>query len=147
MPAGEKRKTLMSYDRTVNRYQENAVLTTNREELIPLLYEHLLVSLRRASRQISERDIEGKAASVEKAQAILFELLSSLDLDAEGELASRLASLYTYFLKELGEASRTLDARRLDPLIEMVSSLHESWAEAVRQVTGAKGREDAGRMA
>jgi len=137
----------MSYDRTVNRYQENAVLTTSREDLIPLLYEHLLVSLRRASRQISDRDIQGKAASVGKAQSILYELLGSLDFEAGEELASRLASLYTYFLKELGEASRALDAKRLDPLIEMVSSLHESWVEAVRQVTEERGREDVGRMA
>lgn len=137
----------MSYDRTVNRYQEDAVLTSSREQLIPLLYEHLLVNLRRASKQISEKDIEGKAASVEKAQSILFELLSSLDFDVGGELASRLASLYGYFLQELGEASRTLDATRLDPLVEMVSSLHESWTEAARIVAEERGNGSAGRTA
>ncbi len=127
----------MKYDARIQAYQENAVLTTSREQLVPLLYEHLLVNLRRAVRQIRERDIEGKAASVEKASAILFELLGSLDFEAGGELAARLASLYNYFLRELSEASRTLDARRLEPVIEMVASLHESWVAAVRVVTGS----------
>lgn len=127
----------MKYDARIQAYQENAVLTTSREQLVPLLYEHLLVNLRRAVRQIRERDIEGKAASVEKASAILFELLGSLDFEAGGELAARLASLYNYFLRELSEASRTLDARRLEPVIEMVASLHESWVAAVRVVTSS----------
>ena len=124
----------MSYEQTANAYRQNAILSTSREQLVPLLYEHLLVSLRRASNQIASKDIEGKAASVEKASAILYELLGSLDHGAEDELASRLASLYTYFLQELGEASRHLDAKRLGPLIEMVSSLHESWVEAANLV-------------
>jgi flagellar protein FliS len=108
----------------------------SREQLIPLMYEHLLVGLKRASKQIREKDIEGKAASVEKASGILYELLASLNFDEGGEIASRLASLYTYFLKELTEASRTLNAARLDPLIEMVTSLHDAWVEATQKAPG-----------
>ena len=128
----------MSYDQTANQYRQNAVLSTSREQLVPLLYEHLLVNLRKAHRQIGSQDIEGKAQSVEKASAILYELLGSLDFESLDELASRLASLYTYFLKELGDASHSLNEQRLDPLIEMVSSLHESWLEAARLVSGQR---------
>jgi flagellar protein FliS len=128
----------MSYKSSGNAYQDTAVMSTSREQLVPLLYEHLLVSLRRASKQIQNGDIEGKAASVEKATAILYELLGSLDFDVDQELASRLASLYTYFLKEINEASWSLKARRLDPLIEMIASLHESWVEAARIVAEQK---------
>ena len=133
----------MSYQRMTDAYQTTSVLSTSREQLVPVLYEHLLVSLRRASKQIESGDIEGKAESVEKASAILYELLGSLDYDADQELTSRLASLYTYFLKELSEASWSLKARRLDPLIEMVGSLHESWVEAVRIVSEQNQGEEA----
>jgi flagellar protein FliS len=124
----------MNYQANADAYRENSVMGMRREDLIPLMYEHLLVGLKKASKQIEERDIEGKAASVEKASGILYELLASLNFDEGGEVASRLASLYTYFLKELTEASRTLEARRLDPLIEMVSSLHEAWVEAAEKI-------------
>jgi flagellar protein FliS len=137
----------MSYQQSGNAYKATSVLTTSREQLVPLLYEHLLVNLRRASKQIQSGDVQGKAASVEKATAILYELLGSLDFDADNELASRLASLYTYFLKEINEASWSLKARRLDPLIEMVGSLHESWAEAARIVSEQKKAETAGSTA
>ena len=137
----------MSYQNKGNAYQATEVLSTSREQLVPLLYEHLLVSLRRAAKQIRSGDIEGKAQSVEKATAILYELLGSLDFDADNELASRLASLYTYFLKEINEASWSLKARRLDPLIEMVGSLHESWVEAARIVSEQKKVEAAGSSA
>jgi flagellar protein FliS len=133
----------MSYEQNTNAYLKNAILSTSREQLVPLLYEHLLVSLRRASKQLSSRDIEGKAASIDKASAILYELLGSLDFEAQDEMASRLASLYTYFLQEVGDASRHLDGKRLDPLIEMVFSLHESWVEAARLVSGDQETEEA----
>jgi len=133
----------MSYDQTANTYKESSILGSRREQLVPLLYQHLLVNLRRAAKQMSAGDIEGKAASVEKATAILYELLGSLDFEAGEELASRLASLYSYFLKELAEASRTLDADRLNPIIEMISSLHESWVEAARIVAEERGNESA----
>jgi len=112
-------------------YRESSVMGMSQKQLIPLLYEHLLVGLKRASKQIRERDVEGKAVSVEKATGILYELLASLDFDQGGEIAGRLASLYTYFLKEITEASRSLDADRLDPLVDMISSLYEAWLEVV----------------
>lgn len=126
----------MNYGNPQDAYRENSVLNMNQEELVPLLYEHLLVSLRRASKQISSGDVVGKASSIEKASSIIYELLGTLDFEVGGELATRLASLYSYFLKEITEASRTLEAERLDPLIDMVGSLHESWVEAVEIVSG-----------
>jgi flagellar protein FliS len=126
----------MSYGRAQDAYQQSSVLNLRREELVPLLYEHLLVSLRRASKQITSGDFEGKAASIDKATSILYELMGTLDFEVGGEVASRLASLYAYFLKEISRASKDLEAQRLAPLIEMVSSLHESWVEAVKIATG-----------
>ena len=47
-------------------YQQVRVLSSSREELVPLLYERLLQHLRRASAQIEARDLEGQAASLTK---------------------------------------------------------------------------------
>jgi flagellar secretion chaperone FliS len=124
----------MSYNNKLVAYQENRVASSSPEQLVALLYEHLLVSLKRAAKQIQAREVEEKARSVEKATSILHELLASLDFETGGEIAPRLASLYSFFLREVAEASRSLDAARLEPLIEMVASLHESWLEAVRTV-------------
>ena len=122
------------------QYQQVRVMSSRREGLVPLLYERLLVHLRRASAQIEASDLEGKAESLGSASEIVFELLSSLDFDAGGEIASRLAGLYGFFSRELMEIGRTLDRERLARVIEMVASLHEEWAQAAAMAQpGANG--------
>lgn len=116
-------------------YLDNEVMSASKERLIPMLYEGILKNLRRADKQIGARDIEGKSESLSKASAIVYELLGTLDYDAGGELAHRLAALYGYFSKEILEVGRTLDRRRLDALVGMVATLHGAWDEAARQVS------------
>jgi flagellar protein FliS len=137
----------MTGQRNASAYLEAKVLSSSREELVPLLYEHLCANLRRAAAQIEEGDIEGKAASVDRASAIIFELLASLDFEAGGDLASRLAALYSFFVREIAEASRTLDRPRLERVIGMVESLHGAWRQAAAQTAGRSrgvGRRAAG---
>jgi flagellar protein FliS len=117
------------------------VLSAPKERLIPMLYEGILKNLRRADKQIGARDIEGKSESLTKAADIVYELLGTLDFEAGGELAQRLAGLYGYFAKEILDVSRTLDRQRLGALIEMVASLHGAWDEAARQATSGGDRD------
>lgn len=124
----------MSYGKQTARYNEAKILGSSREQLVVLLYEHLLVHLRRAAIQIHNRDFEGKAASFEKASDILYELLGSLNLEAGGELASRLAALYGWFITEIGDVSRTLDRERLERMIAIVGNLHDAWVQAAAQL-------------
>lgn len=124
----------MTYARQTAAYKNSQVVGSSREQLVVLLYEHLLANLRRAALQIHRRDFEGKADSLQRASDIVFELLSSLDTRAGGELASRLAALYSWFISEISAIGRSLDSQRLDKLIAIVSDLHESWSDAARQV-------------
>jgi len=130
----------MSYGNQASRYKEAKILGSSPEQLVLLLYEHLLVSLRRATLQIQKRDIEGKATSLQRASDIVFELLASLNFEAGGELASRLAALYGWFITEITDVSRTLDRPRLERLIAIVGTLHEAWIQAAAQLqNGANG--------
>ncbi len=122
----------MGYSAYTSKYLENDVISRSKEWLVPLLYEHLLAQLRRAQAQIEQRDFEGKAASLEKASAIVIELMGSLDREKGGDLAQRLAALYAYFGIEILAVGMTLDTRRLTKIMEMASSLHESWVIAAR---------------
>jgi len=111
-------------------YPEADVMSRSKEWLVPLLHEHLLSSLRRARAQIEAGDIEGKAVSIERASAIVMELLGSLDAEKGGEIAGHLGSLYGFFAGEILTASRTLDAARLNRLLVMISELHATWVAA-----------------
>ena len=134
----------MQAERQSSRYQEMEVLSASRERLIPLLYEHLLVNLKRGGLHIRRGDIEGKYASLARAKDIVFELVGSLDMEAGGDLARRLGSLYAFWVREITASDREMNADRLDRVVEMVTSLHESWVEAVDRVEAERGGSAAG---
>ena len=137
----------MSYASQTSRYLENDIMSRRPEWLVPLLYEHLLVCFERASVQMAAGDIEGKAASLEKASAILAELLSSLDLEKGGEIAKQLSALYAFFAGELLTISRTQDRAALARMAAMVSELHGAWVAAAEEVAPRTGRPAASRPA
>lgn len=135
----------MRYGNGASAYRETRVMSSSPEQLVPMLYERLLVHLRRAEAQITARDFEGKGESLKKASEIVFELLSNLNFEAGGELASRLAALYAFFANEITEVGRTLDAERLGRVVEMVGSLHEAWSSiAATHQNGAAAGHTAG---
>lgn len=115
-------------------YRETEILSSSPARLVPLLYEQLLVSLRRGILQIRKGDIEGKFDSLARAADIIGELLAALDFDAGAELAGRLASLYGFWATEISTAGRELNEHRLERVAEMVASLSEAWREASRIV-------------
>lgn len=115
-------------------YRDAEVMSSSPERLVPLLYERLLVSLKRGALSIQNQDIEGKHEQLQRAVDIVYELLGSLDFEQGGEIAQRLASLYTFWSKEISQAGRALQADRIQRVAAMVAELHESWVEAVRVV-------------
>jgi flagellar secretion chaperone FliS len=124
----------MSYGGSRDRYLENEVLSRPREWLVPLLYEHLLSSLRRAGVQMDLGDYEGKGKSLGKANAIVLELAASLDGEQGGDLAKNLSGLYAFFVTEIRGISRTMDTRRLHRLVGIIAELHEAWVGAAEQL-------------
>lgn len=122
--------------RTGKSYLEAEVMSSSPEQLVPMVYRALLKNLRRAVDQIESGDIAGKSESVSKATAIILELAASLDM-SQGDISRQLSSLYQYFLTEIEAASRTLDASRFGPTIEMISRLEEAWANAAAEVATA----------
>jgi flagellar protein FliS len=124
----------MSYGNASTRYLEAEVLSRQPEWLVPLMYEHLLLNLRRASKQIELGDQEGKTVSLDKASAIVMELIGALDFERGGELARQLSGLYLFFSTEMIGARQQVDTARLQRLIQMISDLHEAWSQAAEAV-------------
>jgi flagellar protein FliS len=125
----------MAYGSSAAQYLETEILSRPKEWLVPLVYEHLLSSLSRAKVQIQTRDLEGKAASLQKASDIVFELLTSLDEERGGQVARDLGSLYTFLASEILVVGRSLDTTHLQRLIAIVQELHEAWVQAAEQVS------------
>jgi flagellar protein FliS len=95
--------------------------------LVPVLYERLSQALRLAQVAIVAGDIAGKSAALERASAVVFELLAAVDFQQGGELAPRLAALYGFFASELLVIGRTSDREQLGRLLDMITVLSGPW--------------------
>jgi flagellar secretion chaperone FliS len=127
----------MSYTRQATRYRETEVLTATPGQLVVLLYDHLLLSLRRARTAMDARDAEAQSASLEKGRDVLTELLVTLDRDRGGEVASNLAALYSFLLGELVQVGIRADVARLDRVTGMISDLRDAFALASTSVVAS----------
>jgi len=127
----------MSYTRQATRYRETEVLTATPGQLVVLLYDHLLLSLRRARTAMDARDVEAQSASLEKGRDVLTELLVTLDRDRGGEVASNLAALYSFLLGELVQVGIRADVARLDRVTGMIGDLRDAFAQASTSVVAS----------
>jgi len=73
-----------------------------------------------------------------KAQAIVTELQSSLDMKVEGNLPMTLYRLYDYFTRELNEANRSKTQQPIDNIVPFVKELRDGWAEMLTKQGGEK---------
>lgn len=119
-------------------YRTNAVLTASPGQLVLMLYDGVLKALAIAR--------EGFAASPEdprriqiineqllKAQAILNELQSGLNMEVGGEFARTMHRLYDYHNRRLLEANLR---KQLEPVVEvekLVRELRDAWAQMLSQ--------------
>ena len=124
----------MSYSRQATRYRETEVLTATPGQLVVLLYDHLLLSLRRARTAMDSGDLGLQSESLEKA-----ELFVTLDRERGGEVAANLGALYSFLLGELVQVGIRSDAARLDRVAHMIGELREAFAQvASTAVVGAR---------
>lgn len=109
------------------RYREAEVLSASPAQLVVIVYEHLLINLRRARLQLA--DAGPRCDALERARAALSELLVTLDHEKGGLVADRLGSLYTFMLGELAVLGVKPDSERLDAILAIAGELHGAFAQ------------------
>ena len=120
----------MSYGKQAARYRETEVLTATPGQLVVLLFDHLLVSLRRAKTAMENGEFEQQGEHLEKSRNVLTELLVTLDRERGGEIAINLSALYSFLLGELVQVGVRADHARLDRVTHMIEELRSAFAEA-----------------
>ena len=83
-----------------------------------------------AKKKIDEKDYAAKGTYLGKVQAILSELMSSLDFSVAPELCERLEQLYLYMMERLTKANLDLDTQPVDEVVELLKTLRDGWNEA-----------------
>ena len=113
---------------------ETAVEAADPHKLVLMLFEGALLALASASlhmrRKGSAEDLARKGEAISKAIDIIDNgLKASLDLEAGGELAGRLAALYDYMSARLLLANVRNEPAVLDEVGHLLAELKGAWEQ------------------
>jgi flagellar secretion chaperone FliS len=109
-------------------YRESSVLTASPEQLVVMLYDGAGRFRRQAEITMAEGEHERAHDRLNRAEAIIDELLATLDMD-QGQVAERLQSIYVYCKRCLMEARRDRDVPKIALVGRLLSELREAWAQ------------------
>lgn len=121
--------------RAQRAYAECRVRGADPQQLLALLYDGLLQSVRAGQRALQEKQWEEAQVALSKARRIVTYLSQSLRPEG-GEITERLRPLYAYCFEGIGRASLEQRPELLDGVAKVVGELSGAWtalAQSPRQ--------------
>lgn len=110
-------------------YKSAGVLTASPAQLVVMLYDGAVRFLRQAAVAMDDGDLPRSNGRLQRGEAIIDELLNTLDFDKGGDVAPRLRDLYLFCLRHLGEARMERDSTKVLEVAGLMGELRESWAQ------------------
>jgi flagellar protein FliS len=117
-------------------YRESSVMTASPEQLVVMLYDGAARFLRQAEMAFGEQAWQHAFDRLTRGEAILDELLATLNMDA-GEIAERLQAIYVFCKRCLIEARLQRSPEKIAQVIALLGDLREAWASLAAGATPA----------
>jgi flagellar protein FliS len=119
----------VSYGKYVYEYKKNAVNGASPLQLVIMLYDGALRFMEAGKHAMAKRDIYNQNLNLQKAQNIVTELISTLNVEVGGEVAKNLLSLYAFCFTQLVEANVYDRQNQIDAAMRVMSGLRDSWVK------------------
>ena len=117
-----------TYTSARQAYAESTILTASQEQLVVMLYDGAIRSLRQSAEAMRRGDRERSRNRMRSGEAIIDELNGSLDMN-HGEIPSRLRSIYLFCKRLLIVANVETDPGAIDVVVRLLSELRDAWYE------------------
>ena len=114
-------------------YAKTQVQTASSVQVVVLLYDGVIQSLKLAQEGIEVNNMKDKARFLDRALSVVNELSASLDMEQGGAIATDLRRLYEYVQYELTQSNLHHDSARLNGPIRCLGVVREAWVELARQ--------------
>lgn len=115
------------------RYLETAVETAHPARLVVMLYDGAIRFLNEAEDAMNRADYERQNHFIIKAQRIVAELMSSLDMHKGAHIAENLLNLYAYIYNQLIEANMGDQVEMIGHVRGLLQELREAWDQVACQ--------------
>lgn len=114
-----------------NAYQSVQVTTTDRGRLLLMMYEGAIKFLKQSKAGLEENDMAKFCRFLSKGQAIIAELMNTLDFEKGGSIARDLDRLYDFMLFYLTEANLYRDPKRVTKTIGLLETIYSAYKEII----------------
>jgi len=117
----------------ITGYKKTVLATTDRVQIILMLYEGILNHIKIAKQKVERGDVLTKGTHLSKATLIVTELSNILDMEKGGEISQNLRSLYTYVVQRLIYANLNNDLTALEEAEKVVGTIKDGWKEMMKE--------------
>ncbi len=121
---------------TAQEYRRQQILTASPEMLTLMLYNGAIRFINEGIKFIGEEQKEKSNASLLRAQDVMIELMSSLNM--EYEIANELYPLYDYIYRALIVGNLANNIEKLEEAKELILELRDTWNEAMKKAAEDK---------
>jgi flagellar protein FliS len=115
---------------SANVYKQQQILTATPEKLILMLYNGCLKFMGEATTAIGAKDIQAAHKACVRAQDIVSELMSVLNMDYP--ISKELYTLYEYVNHQLLQANLKKDAQYIADARVVITNIRDGWIEAMK---------------
>ena len=127
----------MQYEKIARSYKAQSIQTASPGKLVLMLFDGALRFMAAATRAFDEDDFTKRNEDINnnliRAQNIVTELQSSLDMSVPGDLPGTLYRLYDYVLHQLQQANLKKIVGPIGEGEKTINELREAWAEMLTQ--------------
>ena len=113
-----------------NAYKQNSVSTASPGELTLMLYNGCIKFIGKAKVSMEAKNISEKNYNIQRTQAIISELIVTLNMDFE--ISKQMHPLYDYMNRRLIEANIKNDVTILDEVEGLVTEFRDTWKEVIK---------------
>lgn len=111
-------------------YQNNSVNTSTPGELTLMLYNGCLKFIQQAKKALETGDIEEKNKATQKAQAIVSELMVTLDTSVA--VSEQMMTLYDFVNNRLLEANIKNESKFYDEAADIMTEFRDTWKQVIQ---------------
>lgn len=119
-------------------YQQQQLTTASPVKVVALLYDKAIASLREAIEHTKTKDSQKRWSANYRAQEIILQLHSMLDLEKGGIIAENLDKLYATILVKLPNVDITNSPAAAEEAIKLLQPLRDAWHSLNEQIAAGK---------
>lgn len=117
------------------QYQNNAVLTASPAELTLMLYNGAIKFCNQGIDAIEKQDIRKSHENLTKAQQIIVELQSTLDM--RYSVAKEMDTIYTFMIQLLAQGNIEKNIEKVRIARDLIREYRDTWQDVIKLTRGA----------